>query len=272
MRDAQAEHVFGIRTKGSISFLQPPNRSFDVSLFLDKGLPLFLYPLGTAMLIGALSLALSFTGWRRIGQLLLACMLAGLWIPATPAFANWLSWRVASQVPEVTPEKLPQSDAVVLLGGTPVPRIMRALQLYRAGKAPLIIIAAGNPVDHKAVVPEAHRVAEFLVELGVPRSALVLETTSRNTRENAVNTAAIFKENGWHHGLLVTERLHMRRALLAFQKVGLDMTPMATDIPPGLPEIKNLLDLLPDVGALAWTTSAVKELLALGVYRFRGWI
>jgi uncharacterized SAM-binding protein YcdF (DUF218 family) len=44
-----------------------------------------------------------------------------------------------------------------------------------------------------AVAPEAELIADLLIELGVPRSALILKTESRNTRENAINTAAIFK-------------------------------------------------------------------------------
>jgi uncharacterized SAM-binding protein YcdF (DUF218 family) len=52
-------------------------------------------------------------------------------------------------------------------------------------------------------------VADFLVELGAPRSALVLETSSRTTRENAVNTASAFKEHGWRDGILVTSSAHM---------------------------------------------------------------
>ncbi len=148
---------------------------------------------------------------------------------------------------------------------------MRALRLYRAGKAPFIVITGGIPPGQGAVVPEAQRVADFLVEIGAPRSALILETRSRNTRENAVNTAAIFKEHGWQHGLLVTEGLHMPRALATFQKMGLDVTPAATDIPSGSIRADSLIDFLPDARALAWTTSAIKEMIGLCVYRYGGW-
>ena len=222
--------------------------------------------------MGAVALALSFTSWRRIGQGLLGCALAALWIPATPAFANWLNWRVASQVPPVSLESLPQSDAVILLGGTPVRRIMRALWLYREGKAPFIVITGGNPLEKRAVVPEAQRVADFMVEIGAPLAALILETKSRNTRENAVNTAAIFKEHGWRHGLLVTDGVHMPRAMATFKKIGLDVTPVTTDIISGSLKADSLIDFLPDAGALAWTTSAIKEMIGLCVYRYRGWV
>ena len=97
------------------------------NLFLTKLVLLFVYPLGAAILVGAVALALSFNSWRRIGQGLLGCALVALWIAATPAFAHWLNWRVGSQIPPVGLESMPERDVVILLGGTPVPRIVHAL-------------------------------------------------------------------------------------------------------------------------------------------------
>jgi hypothetical protein len=62
----------------------------------------------------------------------------------------------------------------------------------------------------------------------------------------------------------------MPRALATFQQVSLDVTPAATDVP-SASKMDSLLDILPHVEALAWTTSAIKEMIALAVYRFRGW-
>lgn len=256
------------------------------TLYLAKLLPLFVYPLGAALLIGAIALSFSFTGWRRIGQVLLGFALVGLWIAATPVFANWFTWRLESKFPPVSVESLPQSDAVIVLGGIlgqPLPprlaadlsdsadRIMQASRIYRAGKAPLIVISAGNQPWEAAVAPEAELIADLLVEFGVPSSALILESESRNTRENAVNTAAIFKAHGWRTGLLVTSGAHMPRALAAFQRVGLDVVPAATDIHARPNQSLSLLDLLPDVDALARTTLAIKETIGLRIYRWRGW-
>ncbi len=242
-----------------------------MSLFLEKILALFVYPLGGAIIIGTISFALTFTDRWRIGRALLGFMLAGLWLAATPAVADWLDWRLSSEVRSVRTEELPKADAVILLGGTPISRIMRAFEVYRAGKAPFIVITGGNLPWQRADVPEAQRVADFLVEIGAPRSALVLETRSRNTRENAINTTAIFQQHGWRHGLLVTEGIRMPRALATFQKVGLDVTPAARHISSKSLKVDSLLDLLPDVESLAWTTSAVKELVGFCVYRLRGW-
>ena len=242
---------------------------------ITKFLPLLVYPLGGAMLVGAIALALSFTSWRRTGQVLFGFALVALWIAATPIFANWLKLRLESQFPPQSIEMLPQSDVVIVLGGVaadlgnPATRIMHALRIYRAGKASLIVISGGN--RQKAGIPESQLIADLLVELGAPRSALILETGSRNTRENAVDTAAIFKEHGWRNGLLVSSGAHMPRALAAFQKVGVSVTPAATDIHAGSSLFPTVLYLLPDVWALAQTMSAIKEMIGLWVYRYRGW-
>jgi uncharacterized SAM-binding protein YcdF (DUF218 family) len=99
-------------------------------LFLAKLLPLFVYPLGAAMLVSILAFALSFTNRRRIGQGLLGLALLILWIAATPICANWLNWQLESELAPVSVDALPQSDAMILLGGIgPADRIVEALRI-----------------------------------------------------------------------------------------------------------------------------------------------
>ena len=89
-----------------------------------------------------------------------------------------------------------------------------------------------------------------LVGLGVPRSALILETESRNTRENAINTAAVFRSHSWRNGLLVTSSIHMPRALAAFRRVGLRVTPAATGMQSAPHQLDDLLEFRMDKEAL----------------------
>jgi uncharacterized SAM-binding protein YcdF (DUF218 family) len=257
------------------------------TIFLTKFLAFFIYPLGTAIFVGGIALTLTFTRWSAIGQVLLGVSLGSLWIASTPVLANWLNWRLESQFPPMAVEVLPQKEVVVVLGGgalgQPFPprvaadlgaaadRIIHAMRIYRAGKAPIIVVSAGNLPCSCDIAPEAQLIADFMAELGVPRSAMVLETEGRTTRENATNTAVLFKERGWKTALLVTSGAHMPRALAAFQKAGLDVTPAATDIHAGLVQSVSLRGMLPTVGALAGTTSAIKEMIGLLVYRYRGW-
>jgi uncharacterized SAM-binding protein YcdF (DUF218 family) len=175
---------------------------------------------------------------------------------------------------------------IVVLGGfigQPVPprldpdfsdavdRVITALRLYRIGKAPRILISGGNLPWQASAAPEAELAADFLVELGIPRTAILVETASRNTRENALNAKKIIDEAGWKTGLLVTSGAHMPRALATFRMVGLNLTPAATDIRSRLSLVESPLDFLPDAAALAMTTAAVKEWIGLAVYRYRGW-
>jgi uncharacterized SAM-binding protein YcdF (DUF218 family) len=199
-----------------------------------------------------------------MGLALFGFTLVSLWIAAIPAFANWLYWRLESEFPSVDVETLPQSDVLILLGGVgldfdnPSNRIMHALRIYRAGKAPLVLISGGgaDPLN--------------LVKLGVPRSALILETESRDTRENAVNAAVIFKAHGWRNGILVTSGSHMPRAISAFQRMGLSVVPAATHAQ-SAPRSDGRLDLQMDKEALLRTTAAIKEIIGLLVYRILGW-
>jgi len=63
----------------------------------------------------------------------------------------------------------------------------------------------------------------------VPDSAMVLETESRNTTENARFTADILQERGIQRILLVTSALHMPRSVALFERQGLEVIPAATD-------------------------------------------
>jgi uncharacterized SAM-binding protein YcdF (DUF218 family) len=195
---------------------------------------------------------------------------AFLWVASSPVFANWAIGRLEATYPPVAAmEDVPKADAIILLGGKSPARILTAGVLYRAQKADLIVITGGNLPWSARLVPEAEEMAELLVGLGVPRQALVLDAASRNTRENALNTAAIFRSHGLTSGLLVTSGAHMPRALAVFRQAGLQATPVATDL--RAERYEGFLDLLPDAMALEKTTTAVKEWIGLAAYRVRGW-
>lgn len=257
-----------------------------MSILFDKLLTVAILPLGAALILGLLALALSLTRFRKFMRVALAIAVIGLWIASTPAFSHWLAYQLGSQYPPRAVEEFPTADAIVLLGGflqQPLPprvapdlgagadRALEAVRLYRAGKAPVIVVSGGNLPWRFGSAPEAELIGDLLVELGVPRSALVLETESRNTHENAVSTARIFAERGWTSGLLVTSGTHMPRALATFRQAGLDLMPAPADIETRLPDVAVPLDLLPDLDALGRTTIAVREFVGGLVYRFRGW-
>ena len=156
-------------------------------------------------------------------------------------------------------------------------RLLYAAKLYREGKAPLVIVSSGG-IAWPGAAPEAADMAEVLKFAGVPESAIVQETNSRNTYENAVYVQEILASRGIRRILLVTSAMHMPRALLIFRHQGAEPLPAPADfIATGrdFEESHNGLkaiavNLLPDAESLEWSSRAIKEYLGLAVYRLTG--
>ncbi|WP_246828376.1 YdcF family protein [Ectothiorhodospira sp. PHS-1] len=143
-------------------------------------------------------------------------------------------------------------------------------RLYHADRAPWVIVSGGSVPWRERERVEAHAMREFLVDLGVPASAVWLETDSATTRGNAVYTAQLLEDRGLERVLLVTSALHMERALATFRAAGVEAWPAPTDFEVE-PLPADLLRWLPDAQALADSTRGLKEYLGLWVYRWRGW-
>jgi uncharacterized SAM-binding protein YcdF (DUF218 family) len=163
------------------------------------------------------------------------------------------------------------ADAIVVLGaavetdGTLSPeslaRTVRAITLYRDGRAPLIVFS--GPANGEGP-SEARMRSELARGLGVPSGAILTETSALTTREEATRIGAILRTSNARCILLVTDSQHMRRARALFAGAGLQVLPAAADARSGAgtsPEAR--LRLLRDV---------LGEWLALGYYRVAGYL
>ncbi len=255
-----------------------------MTLFLSKLVPIALYPLGLAILLAIFALA--FARFRRTSRTVLLVAIVLLWLPSMPVTANLLALRWEAAYPPVAVADLPNADAIVLLGGfvgqalppriAPAPnqnvdRLFEAARLFHANKAAHIIVSAGNVPWETTVVSEAQLIGRLLGELGVPAEAVLLEEKSRNTYENAIFTAAILRDKGWHSTLLVTSAAHMRRAMSAFRKAGVAATAAAADVRGTYSLYSSVLDFLPSADALAESSNVIREMIGLVYYRLRGW-
>jgi uncharacterized SAM-binding protein YcdF (DUF218 family) len=157
--------------------------------------------------------------------------------------------------------------------GSTADRLLGAAELYRAGKAPLILLSGGNnPLfASSAAPPEAVAASGILEEWGIPRSAILIEDRSQNTHENAEFSHRILAEKGISRILLVTSASHMRRASGAFRQTGLTVIPFAVDFvtESGAPDL--LFSLLPNANSLVGFGLAFKEWSGFLVYRLKGW-
>jgi uncharacterized SAM-binding protein YcdF (DUF218 family) len=119
--------------------------------------------------------------------------------------------------------------AIVVLGaktlgdGRPSPAIERRMQaafaLYRAGIASILVLSGGG----ERAVPEAEVMRRLALAAGLPEAALIVEPRSRNTLENATETARLLADRGISAVILVTDRYHAPRARVLFRLVGLSV-------------------------------------------------
>ncbi|MDD2635358.1 MAG: YdcF family protein [Bacteroidales bacterium] len=102
-------------------------------------------------------------------------------------------------------------------------RLMQAIQLYREGYCKKIFITGGSGEILNQQYKEAEILKDFLILLGIPESDILVERESKNTYENAVESAKILrpKENKVSY-LLITSAYHMRRAAGCFAKQGFE--------------------------------------------------
>jgi uncharacterized SAM-binding protein YcdF (DUF218 family) len=122
-----------------------------------------------------------------------------------------------------------KADAIVVLGcqlfpgGRPSERMRRRVALgvglYREGAAPFILMSGGG----NGAMAEAAIMRDLAREAGVPETALLLETESRNTFENAAYTAHLLHGIGKIRIVLVSDRAHLPRATRMFRRAGLEV-------------------------------------------------
>ena len=95
------------------------------------------------------------------------------------------------------------------------------------------------------------------------------ETASRDTWENAANSAAILHEAGIRSVFLVTHAWHMRRALIAFRHFGIEVTPAPVPFSRTVPLYFG--EFVPTVGAWADSYYALHEWIGCAWYALRAW-
>lgn len=258
-----------------------------MSLFLDKIIPLFVYPVGFAILAGFIGLFAFALGRRRKAVFWITVGTLYLWLAATPIVSLMLINSLEDQYPVASIDSLPRAEVAIVLGGVSVPsqkanpypdlkagadRILHAARLLKAGKVDRILVSSGRSVSRLDARSEAEVIAGFLVEFGVDDAYILLESKARNTRENAVNSLARMQESGYSSALLVTSALHMPRAAAVFRKAGVTFTPVSIDSLGSSIEGRTIFAFLPNSKALDFSTQSIKEWIGLVVYWLRGWV
>jgi len=239
---------------------------------LPPGGILLLLAIAFLLVRGTLGRVILFVAW----SLLLIMSLPGLAYPLI---------GLLEQEPVVPPQQVMATGAgaiVVLAAGTytdapeyggdtvdanSLQRIRYAAWLQRRTGLPLYV--TGGYGEH---APGPVMAQVLRDEFQVPVAAV--EDQSRTTWENADMTVPLLRAAGIGHVLLVTQAWHMPRAVAAFQRAGIEVTPAPTyfihQAPAGADQTSSKFrDWLPQASAFAASAHAVHEFIGQVYYQLR---
>jgi len=152
-------------------------------------------------------------------------------------------------------------------------RLFQAIRLYRLGKVQKVIFTGGSGSIEFPEKREGLYVQKYWKELGFPDSALIVESTSRNTFENARNTKLILDSlqiRGKY--LLVTSAFHMRRSMAVFEKAGFtEIFSYTTNRSSGIRRFTPDHLLIPNPGTLFALEMLIHEVCGTLIYKLRGY-
>jgi len=248
---------------------------FESLYGLNQLIKLFVLPPAGPLLLALIGLGIARyrakTGW-----MLTTIGVVSLTLLSVPAVGALLV-RCLDGSPPLDLAQARTAQAVVVLGGgtrvhapeyggptlgtVTLERVRYGARVARETNLPILV--SGGAVKHAP--PEALLMRDVLVnELGVP--VRWVEKRSRNTHENAVNSAALLKAAGIHRIVLVGHAFDFPRTRDEFAAAGIDAIPAPINAPPELPSA--FPDYVPSASGLRLSYYALYEILANFNYRF----
>ncbi|MDX1376760.1 MAG: YdcF family protein [Burkholderiales bacterium] len=244
-------------------------------IYLHKILPFFASPLFWVILLVAYGLLRRRTlaGWLGLALL---CALS------LPVLSNALVGTLEQGAVRLAPGDVQQTDAAVVPGGMLVDvrgkdgivrewddpdRFWGGLELYRAGKAPLLVFFGARMPWSLGPQTEGDSLKQAAIAAGVPASDILVSGEVTNTAEEALALARLLPGDK-RRITLVTSAFHMPRAAGLFRKAGFSVVEYPVDFRTTV-EKRTALDFVPSADAFESSSAALRELLGRLYYRLR---
>lgn len=157
--------------------------------------------------------------WGMFGWAWRLSLLLVLWVAGVAGYIVWIGER----------DQAAPSDVIIVLGAAaydarPSPvfeeRIRHGIDLYQRGLAKHVIFTGG--FGEGARFSESQVARRYALRHGVPARAILIETASRTTWQNLQQAAALMKARGFKRAIIVSDPLHMARALRLSRELGID--------------------------------------------------
>ncbi|MEP7264322.1 MAG: YdcF family protein [Bacteroidota bacterium] len=154
-----------------------------------------------------------------------------------------------------------------------VDRLLQTIDLYHRGKIKKILLSGGSGYVNFPDWKESVFLKKVLEQCNIPEGDILMENNSRNTRENALESAAVLKSGTYgNRFLLITSATHMRRSLACFDKVGLKPDPYAVDVRSGVDMYTLDKLIIPDTENISNWDILIHEWLGMLMYKMAGYI
>jgi uncharacterized SAM-binding protein YcdF (DUF218 family) len=251
---------------------------------LSKTVGFMLLPSNFLIGLGLLGAILLLTRFARAGRRLMVSALVLLAICAYSPLGNFLLYPLEQRFPKWDGSR-GDPDGIIVLGGPidadlsiahGVPVITAAADrviggatlAHRYPNARLVYTGgSSNLISNDA--KEADYATALFQGLGIPKSRLIMERQSRNTKENAEFTKAIVKPKPGERWLLVTSAYHIPRSIGLFRKAGFAVEAYPVDWKIGTREDLLKYNVVANDG-LQLVDTGVREWLGLIAYRLSG--
>ena len=224
----------------------------------------------------------------RWGRRWIVAVVLGYWLVSTPIGSTLLVTPLVRGVHSIEdPREAGSARAIVVLGGgirelrvrsdalaypyeTTTLRVLEAARVFRLLDGRPIVIASGGIAQPGQQVAEGAVIAEALARLQVPRDHIVVEESSRTTREQAILVTRFLKARGIDRCILVTSPTHMSRSVAVFRAQGADVIPSVSAL---VPENRKKPPLfMPNGDSLNVSDNGVYAYASLAYYWARGWL
>ena len=245
----------------------------------------------TFLIIGAvIGVILLYSGKRpnRWGRTWLTILVVFYWVVSTPLGAIALESGLTGKFePIESLSDAGDAEAVIILGGGSVNlrsrgevfsllisasalRAMEGIRLYDLLDEPLMIVSGGSNPFLGGGTPESFMLEDMLMDAGIPEDAIVLESASQSTREQAMKLGPILDEYDVDGFVLVTSAIHMKRSIAVFEAHGMNPIPSPSAL--RSEGFDGSIAIFPSWIALDASQAAMREYMALGYYWVRGWL
>ena len=130
--------------------------------------------------------------------------------------------RSCGQKPSEEPGCQAADVIVAVSGGDTAARTVEAITLYKNGWAPrLVFSGAAGDVNSPS---NAEVMRGIATSSGVPEDVISIDENSRNTKQNAEQTAELLEDDNIGSIILVTSTYHQRRTSLEFKETFQNVT------------------------------------------------